>query len=1477
MKTIKILCSLLCTMLLAALPASAQNTDDKNKAIIETNEGSQELNTDEISVIRFDGGKITIVQPWGETFFDRTLRTLTFLRPNPGTLRLTATTSINPKTGNRAQEIDGDSKLASTWAAGDVVYVYADASTTTSIGTLEPKSDDYGKSTATLSGNINATNLSDGQTLYFSTKDRATLDLSQQNGTVESLFYFTATGTLTIDGGNASITNLTFSRPIAIVKFTLKDKADGTSPVYAKSLTVNDGTSNYVITPAALSNVLFVGIPAITSQTVTLTASDGLSSYSYERANVTFEDNGYYAINVKMTNTTDFLSIPLTFEAKTAGAVVSFSSTMDTTPTIEYSLNGGDWTTYSSSITLTNVGDKVSFRGNNATYASISDGKYSSFSCNKDCYIYGNIMSLISKAGFASATSLTENDVFYLMFYNNTHICNHASKTLKLPATTLTQYCYHGLFYGCSNLTKAPELPATTLAFYCYAHMFSNCTHLTTAPALPATTLATSCYRSMFQGCTSLTTAPALPATTLASSCYTDMFQGCTHLTTAPAALPATTLADYCYQQMFYGCTSLTTAPILPATELKTQCYYCMFLNCSKLNSVTCLATDISASNCTGSWLNNVAASGTFYKALTMNSWPVGPQGTYGNVSGIPSGWTVDNYVPGALSGKFTINAGGGKVNFSMGNLQYQASTDTWRFAPNQYDMIGSDNANISDSYTGWIDLFGWGTGNNPTNSSTNSGNYSTFTDWGVNAISNGGNIADLWHTLTKDEWVYLFEHHTKRWSNVNGVNGYVIRPDGVSTAIAASYTASEWATEEAAGSVFLPAACSRGGKTFNAGSWGDYWTSTPYNSNDAYYLYFHQGGQNPSSNSGRFGGRSVRLVYEPPYFQGAGTEASPYLISSAADWNYLAVKVNSGTSYAGKFFRQTANIDVTTMVGNSSDSKPFSGTYDGDGNTLNLDLNTTTPHTAPFRLIVDATIKNVVTTGSVHSTDNHPSGLVGETDGTCTIQNCRVGASVGGASHSGGIVGHCYHANISIIGCVYSGTLTPASGQWTGGIIGWGGDGGGHTISISDCLFAGSFISSTSSTKFHPIGILQNQSNTKYLSNTYYTLGAQNTNDDASFVNGLAYKGKFARSIAGGADVTVARTGATAVYDVSGITSYGTGILYDGVLYAGNGEEVSLTLSHTDAPTGYTFSQYTVSGGGTLNNPTSNSPTLTMADANQTINADWIPQGAMTFNYTGAVQTFTALATGYYTLECYGAQGGTFTSNRGGYGGTSQLTYQLTQGDVLYIYVGGQGGSIAEYKGLPDGGNGGWNGGGKGGTGVKHRNVESETPWSGGGGGGGATHIATNAIGPITKSTDFTSNHTNLLLIAGGGGGGCSKGEGGNAGGATGEKGFHIDNSYIWSIDWNNGTCSCGKDGMLSSWEDHSCEGCGGGGGGYVGGNTWVVQYNEPHQCYSGAGGSSWGETTNGKGYTTTTGGATEGGNGKAVITWYGTTYPTE
>ena len=143
------------------------------------------------------------------------------------------------------------------------------------------------------------------------------------------------------------------------------------------------------------------------------------------------------------------------------------------------------------------------------------------------------------------------------------------------------------------------------------------------------------CFYRMFYGCTALTTAPELPATTPASYCYLGMFQNCTGLTTAPE-LPAIILASYCYQYMFYGCTSLTTAPDLPATTLANYCYSYMFNGCKKLNSITCIATDISATNCTYNWVSGVASSGTFTKTGSMTSWTSG-------ANGIPSGWTVED------------------------------------------------------------------------------------------------------------------------------------------------------------------------------------------------------------------------------------------------------------------------------------------------------------------------------------------------------------------------------------------------------------------------------------------------------------------------------------------------------------------------------------------------------------------------------------------------------------------------------------------------------------------------------------------------------------------------------------------------------------------------------------------------------------------------------------------------------------------
>ena len=223
----------------------------------------------------------------------------------------------------------------------------------------------------------------------------------------------------------------------------------------------------------------------------------------------------------------------------------------------------------------------------------------------------------------------------------------------------------------------------------------------------------------------------------------------------------------------------------------------------------------------------------------------------------------------GALPGLFSVSATQ-QVYFSQGNLQYQASTNTWRFAEHQYDYVGtqtaddygyyggnvsgSDNHSISSTYNGWIDLFGWGTGSNPTLSSNIDGYYGTFVDWGCNAISNGGNTANQWRTLTQAEWEYLLNTRTDASSkrgtgNINGVGGLIILPDSwtlpsecsFTSGFATdnfynypdwthnSYTLAQWAQMEAAGAVFLPAAGFRNGAVvYFVGRYGSYWSSTP-------------------------------------------------------------------------------------------------------------------------------------------------------------------------------------------------------------------------------------------------------------------------------------------------------------------------------------------------------------------------------------------------------------------------------------------------------------------------------------------------------------------------------------------------------------------------------------------------------------------------------------------------------------------------
>ena len=242
----------------------------------------------------------------------------------------------------------------------------------------------------------------------------------------------------------------------------------------------------------------------------------------------------------------------------------------------------------------------------------------------------------------------------------------------------------------------------------------------------------------------------------------------------------------------------------------------------------------------------------------------------------------------GALPGLFSVSETQ-QVHFSKGNLQYQASTNTWRFAEHQYDYVGSDNRSISSTYSGWIDLFGWGTGSNPTLSSSYPEDYGTFVDWGSNAIINGGNTTNLWRTLTSAEWEYLLNTRPGASSklgsgNINGVGGLIILPDSWTLPSECSfasgfaiinpyhypdwkhnsYTLAQWAQMEAAGAVFLPAAGRRKGTDFdNVGFHGYYWSSTPYSKNDAYHMYFSSYNLIASINCSRSYGYPIRPVLD--------------------------------------------------------------------------------------------------------------------------------------------------------------------------------------------------------------------------------------------------------------------------------------------------------------------------------------------------------------------------------------------------------------------------------------------------------------------------------------------------------------------------------------------------------------------------------------------------------------------------------------
>lgn len=231
---------------------------------------------------------------------------------------------------------------------------------------------------------------------------------------------------------------------------------------------------------------------------------------------------------------------------------------------------------------------------------------------------------------------------------------------------------------------------------------------------------------------------------------------------------------------------------------------------------------------------------------------------------------------------RFTVDGNGTKVRFSKGNLQYSRqgthntadgknTVGTWRFAKHQYDVIGVDNNQISNTnYTGWIDLFGWATsgynGFSPTLFSTENNAYfnknndinlttTANYDWGIyNMIDDYP--AATWRTPTSDEWDYILDGRTGvtigSVSNikfaevqVNQIKGIILFPDEFEWPLIitnpitiynnvhagwnnSAFSLAQWSILESTGAVFLPAAGKRTGNSTDENNMtGYYWTSS--------------------------------------------------------------------------------------------------------------------------------------------------------------------------------------------------------------------------------------------------------------------------------------------------------------------------------------------------------------------------------------------------------------------------------------------------------------------------------------------------------------------------------------------------------------------------------------------------------------------------------------------------------------------------
>ena len=287
----------------------------------------------------------------------------------------------------------------------------------------------------------------------------------------------------------------------------------------------------------------------------------------------------------------------------------------------------------------------------------------------------------------------------------------------------------------------------------------------------------------------------------------------------------------------------------------------------------------------------------------------------------------------------------------------------------------------------------------------------------------------------------------------------------------------------------------------------------------------------------------------------GSGTADDPFQIQNVDDWNTLAANVSGGETYSGIYFKMTDDIiGVTTRTGKNS-LNPFSGTFDGQGHTMNLNIYTTTTAdvtSAPFGSISGATIKNLHITGSETTTAYMRAASIAGFAANSTITNCWSEVALTSGYNKdidcGAFVATVIeNTSLTLNGCLFTGTITytNAAGYEGGGMVGW--TRASSTATLNDCLFAPAGFTVT---KYYGHYMFVGGKKRGVLNNCYY--------NDVAAATSLTKEGKQAYALA-----TAPANLGDLVQDFGVMTAYENGILCGDIYYVAPAD---ITLNETEA-----------------------------------------------------------------------------------------------------------------------------------------------------------------------------------------------------------------------------------------------------------------------------------------------------------------------